>query len=283
MSAWVPGQLYVVADSPRTILQSLPSSLYLAVKDYTRIKDDECEAVERSRTQLPDTAWVRITKGKYKNDVGKVFKSQEDLVEVLLAAREFPYKMPRGTRALAERSRFPNGKGGQVSDIISNGEVVGWSYRGESYYKGLVVKIFHRDCVELVASPHINDIQFHMESGWDIPFLKATVVAFSMQFLRVGDLARVIKGSLRGELGTVVSTDHTCDSVGLEFNFDGCLEEAEVSLRDIERVFRVGDTVRVVAGPYMGLEGHLIQMSDDVFHVCQDTTKEVVSFWRNLP
>ncbi|KAG1763902.1 hypothetical protein EV702DRAFT_1205303 [Suillus placidus] len=235
----------------------LPCQLgYRGPVDYTCIKDDEREAVERSRSKLPDTLWVRITKGKYKNDVGKVFKSNEDLVEVLLATREFPYEMPRGTRALAERSHFPNGKGGQVSNIISNDEVVGWSYKGESYYKGLVVKIFHRD--------------------YDIPFLKATMVAFSMQFLHVGDSARVVKGSLRGELGTVVSTDHACDSVGLEHNFDGYLEETEVSLRDIEHIFRVGNTVRVVAGPYMGLEGYLTQMSDDVFHVCQETTKEVV-------
>jgi len=282
VSAWTPGQLYVVADSPKTISQSLPSSLYLAVKDYTRIKDEEREAVELSRSKLPDTAWVRITRGKYKDDVGRVFKSkEEDFVEVLIATRDFPYKMPQGTRSLVERSRLPNSKAGQVSDIILNGEVVGWSYKGESYYKGLVVKIFARDQVELVAVPHVNDIQLHLESGWDTPFLKATVVAFSMQFLRVGDSARVVKGSLRGELGTVISTDHTCDSVGLEFNFDGCLEETEISLQDIERVFRVGDTVRVVAGPYMGVEGHLIQMYDDVLHVCQETTKEVVSFWQN--
>ncbi|KAG2086098.1 hypothetical protein BD769DRAFT_1397002 [Suillus cothurnatus] len=238
---------------------------YLAVKDYTRIKDEEREAVELSRSKLPDTAWVRITRGKYKDDVGRVFKSkEEDFVEVLIATRDFPYKMPQGTRSLVERSRLPNSKAGQDGPTK------------ESYYKGLVVKIFARDQVELVAVPHVNDIQLHLESGWDTPFLKATVVAFSMQFLRVGDSARVVKGSLRGELGTVISTDHTCDSVGLEFNFDGCLEETEISLQDIERVFRVGDTVRVVAGPYMGVEGHLIQMYDDVLHVCQETTKEVI-------
>ncbi|KAG1859504.1 hypothetical protein C8R48DRAFT_774843 [Suillus tomentosus] len=165
--------------------------------------------------------------------------------------------MSRGTRALVERFCLPNSKGAQTSDIILNGEVVGWSYNGESYYKGLVVKIFHCDHVELLASPHVNNIQLHLESRWDIPLLKATVVAFSMQFLRMGDLVRVIKGSLRGESGTVVSTDHTSGS-------------------DIEHVFWVGDTVRVVAGPYTGLEGHLIQMHDDVFHICQETTKEVV-------
>ncbi|KAG2135610.1 hypothetical protein BD769DRAFT_1385495 [Suillus cothurnatus] len=138
MSAWILGQLYVVADSPKTISQSLTSSLYLAMKYY-----------------LPDTSWVRITKGKYKDDVGRVFKSKEDFVEVLIAAWDFPYKMPQGTRALV-----------------------------------------------------------HLESGWDTPFLKDTMVAFSMQFLHV-------------------------------------------------------------AGSYTGLEGYLIQMCGDLFHVCQEISKEV--------
>jgi hypothetical protein len=56
-------------------------------------------------------------------------------------------------------------------------------------------------------------------------------------------------------------------------------KETKVSLQDIERVFRVGDTVRVIAGSYTGLEGYLIQMCSDLFHVCQEISKEVVSFW----
>ncbi|KAG2028667.1 hypothetical protein BDR03DRAFT_1019500 [Suillus americanus] len=46
MSAWTPSQLYVVADSPKTISQTLPLSLYLAMKDYTHAKDEEREAVK---------------------------------------------------------------------------------------------------------------------------------------------------------------------------------------------------------------------------------------------
>ncbi|KAG1760183.1 hypothetical protein EDD22DRAFT_848661 [Suillus occidentalis] len=48
LSAWVAGQLYVVADSPKTIAHSLPLSLYAAVKKYSHITDEERGAVERS-------------------------------------------------------------------------------------------------------------------------------------------------------------------------------------------------------------------------------------------
>ncbi|KAG1722778.1 hypothetical protein EDD22DRAFT_962142 [Suillus occidentalis] len=153
---------------------------------------------------------------------------------------------------------------------------IGWTFKGESYYMGLLLKHFRRDQLELLASPHVDDIQLHLESGWDKPFLQATVVSFSMQFLHVGDHARVITGSLRGEVGKVISTDHTCGSVGLELTFDECPEEVHVRLRDIERVFQVGDSVRVIAGSYLGLEGYILQMTEDVFHVCQAATKEVV-------
>ncbi|KAG2151042.1 uncharacterized protein EDB93DRAFT_1249538 [Suillus bovinus] len=52
--------------------------------------------------------------------------------------------------------------------------------------------------------------------------------------------------------------------------------DMDVPLEDVERVFCVGDEVRVVAGSYMGLEGHIVQISDDMFHVCQDVSKEEV-------
>ncbi|KAG1758513.1 hypothetical protein EDD22DRAFT_849956 [Suillus occidentalis] len=274
LSAWVAGQLYVVADSPKTIADSLPLSLYIAVKRYTRIMDDERRAVERSRTTLPNPAWVRIKNSKHKGSIGRVFKSGQDTVEILFPTCNFPYPMPRGCRALVERSRLLNDN--SVSDIILNDEVVGWTFKGESYYMGLLLKSFQHNHLELLASPHVDDIKLHLESGWDKPFLKKTIVVFSMQFLRVGDQARAIKGALRGELGEVISTDHTCGSVGLEFTLDECPEEIEVRLQDIERVFHVGDTVRVVAGPYLGLEGHVLQMCEDVFHVCQAVSKEVV-------
>ncbi|KAG1878846.1 hypothetical protein F4604DRAFT_1679727 [Suillus subluteus] len=97
-----------------------------------------------------------------------------------------------------------------------------------------------------------------------------------MQFLHMGDWARIIKGSLCGGLGKVISTDHTLGTVCLELAFDGHLKEIEIRLLDIEHVFQVSDSVRVVASSYLGLEGHIIQMCGDTFHLCQHATNEQV-------
>ncbi|KAG1900758.1 uncharacterized protein F5891DRAFT_979988 [Suillus fuscotomentosus] len=273
LSAWVAGQIYVVVDSPKTITDSLHNSLYAAVKKYSRIMDKECGAVEQSQTTLPNLAWVRIRHGKYKGCIGKIFKSGQDTVEVLCPTRNFPYPMPQGCRALVKQSCLP--KNDSVPDIIIGDEVVGWTFKGERYYMGLLLKYFHCDQLELLTSPHVDNIQLHLESRWDKPFLKKTVMAFAMQFLHVEDHTRVIKGSLSGELSKVISIDHTYGSACLEFTFHECPEEIEVRLQDVERVFRVGDSVRVIAGPYLGLEGHILQMAEDVFHICQVATKEV--------
>ncbi|KAG2115475.1 hypothetical protein DEU56DRAFT_761668 [Suillus clintonianus] len=223
VSAWIAGQLYMVADSPKTIAKSLPFSLYLAVKQYVRISDEEREVVECSYNKLPNPTWVRIKHGKYQGDIAQVFDSD-----------------------------LPN-----VSNINDGEEVVGFKFKGETYYMGLLLHNFHRDRLERVVCPHADDIQLHLQSGWNQSFLKRTVVAFSMQFLHVGDWARIVKGDLSSEIGEVTSTDHPAGSATLKLILSGQRKKVEVQLQDIERMFQIGDTVRVVAGPYLGVEGHL--------------------------
>jgi hypothetical protein len=62
VSVWVAGQLYVVVDNPNIIVGFLPLSLYLAVKDYIHITEEEHEAVEHSQSKFPFPVWVRIKK-----------------------------------------------------------------------------------------------------------------------------------------------------------------------------------------------------------------------------
>lgn len=80
----------------------------------------------------------------------------------------------------------------------------------------------------------------------------------------MGNSVRVITGEYGAEIGEVISTDHTFGSVCLEYNIEGHKIKSEVRLQDAERVFWVGNTVKVVAGIYLGLEGHIIQMTESV-------------------
>lgn len=266
-----------MSDSPKSISSFLSTAYRFSVRDYLRVSDGEREAVERARPKLPNPGWVRITQGKYKGDIGYVYDSEQlnDFVAVLIPPREFPYPVLENSAALFDRSRLPANK--TVSNILRDGEVVGCSYKGEQYYMGLLLKRFRRDGLEIAATPHPDCIRLHLQSGWNTHFVKATELAFSMQFLRVGDDARVITGEVRLEIGKVVSTDHAFSSVCLELAFEGHPRRMDFRLQDVERVFRLGDSVRVVAGIYLGLEGHVIQMCDDIFHICQESTKEEVS------
>ncbi|KAG1895080.1 uncharacterized protein F5891DRAFT_984535 [Suillus fuscotomentosus] len=261
VSAWLPGQLYVVSDSPKTIAASLPPSHSLSMKEYLHISQEECEMVECSNIQLPNPLWVRIKHGKYKGDIGYIFNpDQSDLfVTVLIPPREFPYDMPQGSVALLDQSRLP--KDNTVSDILLDGDVVGCLYKGQRYYRGLLLKNCLRYSIELVASPHVDDIRLHVQSRWDKDFVKNTIAAFSMQFLCKGDAVRVTKGEVHSEIGTVVSTHHMSGTVCLEYRAH----------------ILGGSAVRVVAGLYSGLEGHIIQANNgDIFDVCQDVSQEVV-------
>jgi len=221
MSPWLPGQLYVVSDSPRTIASALPPSHKFSVKDYHRISDEERVVVEHSTIKFPNPSWVRVKSGMYKGAIGYVFDpDQSDLfVNVLVAVREFPYPMPSGSEALLDRSCLPKDK--EVTDIICNDKIIGCSYKGQQYYRGLLLKKFHCYQLELVACPHANNIRLHLQSGFDTPFVKKSIVAFSKQFLRVGEVVRIVTGAVPSEIGTVMSIDHGFGgSARVEFSLD---------------------------------------------------------------
>jgi hypothetical protein len=77
--------------------------------------------------------------------------------------------MPKGSIALFDLSRLPQGI--SMTDITHDGEIVTQKYKGEENYGGLLKKSFHRYSTELVAIPHSNDIQLHIQAGWDTPFM----------------------------------------------------------------------------------------------------------------
>ncbi|KAG2136428.1 hypothetical protein DEU56DRAFT_756334 [Suillus clintonianus] len=276
VSPWSPGQLYIVSDSPKTILQSLPHSHSSCVTKWDRISDQESESVDRANLKLPDPCWVRIKLGKYKGDIAYVFDPEQtnNFVQVLIPPRDFPYPMPKGSVALFDRSRIP---ANSSTDIIRRGIVVGWSYKGEEYYGGLLKKNFHRYMIELIYVPHPDAIRLHLQSGFDVSFVKKAETTYSLQMLRAGDSVRLTRGEFPSEIGTVLAVDHQSGgTLTIELKLDGVSTKIESRLQDVERVFWVGDEVKVVAGVYLGIQGHIVSKMGDMYDVCQHGTNELV-------
>ncbi|KAG2336096.1 hypothetical protein BDR05DRAFT_1006165 [Suillus weaverae] len=277
VSPWIPSHLYITSDSPRTILAAVPDAYKASIKNWDCINEEDETAVNALRLQYPYPAWLRIKRGKYRDAIAYLFDSEQtnNFVTVLIPPREFPYDMPKGSVALFDPSRLPTGI--STSDIIRDGEVVGSKYKGEEYYCGLLKKNFHRYTTELVHVPHPNDIRLYLQSGWDTPFVKNAEVAFSKLSLRAGDSVRLNTADLLGQICTVTTTEHAFGgSVNLTFELDGHRKEIQARLADVERAFNVGDEVRVVAGLYAGVEGHIVQKYDDNFFICQSGTQEEI-------
>ncbi|KAG2750984.1 hypothetical protein P692DRAFT_20727630, partial [Suillus brevipes Sb2] len=267
VSPWIASHLYVTSDSPRTIQNALPDAYKLSIKDWDIIEDDEAAEVNNLSLQYPYPCWLRVKRGKYRDAVGYLFDSEQsnNFVTVLIPPRDFPYDMPKGSVALFDPSRLPPGI--STTDVTRNGEIVGEKYKGEEYYCGLLKKTFHRYSTELVHIPHPNDIRLHHQAGWDLPFTRKAEVAFSKLSLRAGDTVRLHTPDLSGQLCTT-----------------------EAALVDVERVFNVGDEVRVIAGVYQGVAGHLVQKYEDNFTICQSGTQQEVchfdfllTFTHNFP
>jgi hypothetical protein len=61
-------------------------------------------------------------------------------VITLVAPRNFPYPMPKGMVELVDRSHLPPSD--SPSNISHEGKAVGWSFKGQDYYAGLLKKTF---------------------------------------------------------------------------------------------------------------------------------------------
>ncbi|KAG2351091.1 hypothetical protein BDR07DRAFT_1502641 [Suillus spraguei] len=130
---WSPGQLYIISNSPKTILESLPFSHSSCMKKWDRISEEEAVLLQRSTLKLDNPCWVRIKSGKYKNDIAYVFDPNQtsNFITVLIPPRRFLYPMDKGSMALFDKSRIPSQK--SLTDIKRGRNIVGWLFKGEEY------------------------------------------------------------------------------------------------------------------------------------------------------
>ncbi|KAG2114689.1 uncharacterized protein F5147DRAFT_649851 [Suillus discolor] len=182
--------------------------------------------------------------------------------------------MPQGSQSLLDRSWLPNGDA--VSDINHSEEVIGCKYKGEKYYMGLLLKVVHRDFLELVICPHADNIRLYLQSEWGQSFLKTTVVMFSMQFLHIDDWAMIVRGDLSSETGQVSDTIRVIHPLKEElevskYYLDHCplshTLQAQLPPQQLFRpspdidVIQIGDSINVLVEEHMEKSGIMCWLS----------------------
>ena len=104
--------------------------------------------------------------------------------------------------------------------------------------------------LEVVKLPHPDNIKYLATANHT--FVEETVHLFSAQFWREKDQIVIQEGDLKGKLGTLSSIhwDQRTTIVSCEEGVFDC------SLRELHRHFKLGDTMRVIVGPFSGEAGH---------------------------
>ncbi|KAG1795958.1 uncharacterized protein HD556DRAFT_1307185 [Suillus plorans] len=271
ISSWIPSQIYAISDSPRTIAISL-DLFSSSVKDYICILEEEQAAIGRSHFTLPNPGWVKITQGKYKGDIGYVFDSKQsnEFVTVLIPPCDFPYDMPKRFVALLDRARLLNNE--TVFDILQDDRVVGWSYKRERYYMGLLSKNFRHS-----ARPITGEI--HLEMGMVISTDHASGSAcleftldghqqeleFQLQDIKpvfwVGDMVQVVAGAYTGLEGYIIKKSEDLFHVCQEATNEELPTQPDFDPLPKLKSLQISNDIEVCAGEYMGQCGIVMWFS----------------------
>ncbi|KIJ06250.1 hypothetical protein PAXINDRAFT_20549 [Paxillus involutus ATCC 200175] len=278
----IPHKIYVEATSPHDIRCNAPPSRTSAIRDITLLLDEEHAWFRKADISMRLHSWVRVRRGLYRNDIGYVLACDQTSSDLLLVPRQRPYDdidehdVPEvKAQKRRERKLFdPTVAKNAAHSVLPFNTCAGiFRCNDVFYHRGLMRRTFPNDVFEVIGLPHPDDIALHAEAQVDPDLIHRTYLSFSYQFWKEGDLVWIWVGSFEGERATIVAV--TLDEGSAKVSL-GDSSVYDVPLADLCRLFRGGDTVKVLAGVHRGYLGTVIAVAEDTVTLLLDKTMEVV-------
>ena len=97
----------------------------------------------------------------------------------------------------------------------------------------------------------------------------------SRRFWHTGDRVRVVEGVFRETTCFIHEIDEANQFITVEISLPP-LTRVEVNINDLERIFLVGDQVRVALGKNKGRTGSILEITDDVCTIVESTANELI-------
>ena len=200
-----------------------------------------------------------------------------------------PYDLPeqKGKKVLFS-SELATLAGLPLVPISSAAEVdIGFTCGDQDFIYGLLRLRLPVDFLGLIELPHPDDISFHVMVNFERPTVKETMHQFSAQFWWERDIVEIQRGDLHGVRGSLVDVEWHKQTASLlphtvEVGKGGDNDKSDVIhcfIPELRRVFRAGDTVKVIAGPRRGYTGHVIAVYDGKVTLQQDGQSLNVSLY----
>ncbi|GAM17692.1 hypothetical protein SAMD00019534_008670 [Acytostelium subglobosum LB1] len=301
----LPGQVYIEAERELHVKQAIRgiASIMYSGMMLIPLKDMiEILSTNRKSTVLPRGTWVRCRLGKFKDDIGQVveYDAERGRCVIKLMPRIDPSGPSHddGEKALKKNVRHPqrffndkdlSGKGYEITKKKDAHNEVYYILDNEKYKNGFLFKQMRiTSIVSDGVVPSLEELQrfqdrndyydeeneneaesdfknMNIVDAQSIPKVAARPISFSK-----GDTVKVIEGDLKHLMGVVESVDDR--SVSIMPLHDSLREVLIFQPSELQKYFKIGDHVKVIAGRYEGETGLVLRIEEAAAVLLSDLT-----------
>ncbi|KAJ3075374.1 transcription elongation factor spt5 [Podochytrium sp. JEL0797] len=286
----LPGYLYVEARDKK--------SVDFAIENVSGIYQQTVKVIpvdDMKELSMKEGSWVRVKKGKYGGDLGKVLEILDGgaSVRVQLVPRldtsasdsrsgekRKPANLTIPPQKLFNPEHVPKGS-------YSKNQYGEYTFQGEIFDRtGYLLKEMKASTVDSESvNPTLEEITRFSggtinERGMDLDAIAARSGGQTSTDFQTGDNVEIFRGDLKDVTGKVLATDSEFVTVMPK---DKQLGAIRIDAKDLRKRFDEGDHVKVILGNHAGETGLVIKVTSNVATVLSDATyKPIQVFIKDL-
>ncbi|ODV77116.1 transcription elongation factor Spt5 [Suhomyces tanzawaensis NRRL Y-17324] len=305
------GYIYIEAKRPDAIDSALVgmvnifarNKLLVPVKEYP----DLLKQVKSSDVEIVPGIYIRITRGKYKNDLaivdnlsengldvrcklvprldyGRNDEIDKDGKKIKLKVRPLPRLFNEQEARMYDGEFLQPGRGPRS-----------FVYRGEEYNDGFLFKDFKLQFIQTKdVHPSLEELDKFQagnseEDGLDLAAIAASLKSKNKSdgkqstAFQPGDKVEIRRGEQAKTVGLVVEASLNEITISVTWSGDPKFvnQKLTVPANDLRKIFNEGDHVRIVEGKHFDETGLVIKIDGDSVVLVSDQTREDVRVFAN--
>lgn len=306
------GYIYVEAKKPEAIERALAGMVNIYAKQRllvpVREYPDLLKQVKSSDVEIVPGIYVRITRGKYKNDLAVVDNLSENGLDVRcklvprldygknddfdkdgkrirLKTKPIPRLFSEQEARMYDGEYLQSGRGPRA-----------FIYRGEEYNEGFLFKDFKLQFIQTKdVHPRLEELDRFQTGNPEEDGLDLAAIAASLKNKNIsdgsggssafqpGDKVEIRRGEQAKTIGKVLSTALNEITILVTDSGDPKFvnQRLTVPANDLRKLFDAGDHVRVIEGKHSDETGLVIKIDNDSVVLLSDQTKQDIRVFAN--
>lgn len=258
--------------------------------------------INKKETEIPVGGWVRIERGTYAGDLGKVIEVSDAQDSALIKVvprlnleghdNDMDRKRKKGERPPPRHFHPDRLSQRQKYALMKKGPY--WQLGNDSFRDGYLEKSFKTSALQIEnVSPSLEEITNFMgdadatgedaERALDISAasLQAMNDAQASSLLQTGDIVEITEGGMKNCVGTIENVDES--SVTVVLDLSGMKRRVTVPSRQVRKNFKPGDHVKAIHGRHKDESGMVVKVEDSVITMLADSSMaEIKVFAKDL-